>query len=486
MKLSMHILEAWFQDKEYKVRSVITEGDCSLTGARISNETNRKTVACISVKDAEYGLVSITSGQDVIFVMNSTGNDVLNIANEAFEYYNAWESSLLKSAFQGATLQDLLDEVNLTIKRPMLIKNSRQKLCAITDSYGPQVHPLWNRYLDQPLHSSAQWMDYGHPFNEPTEVATQKEPAIAFSPVYQGQFMYANLWSEGRRVGYISAYEHDRPFRKSDLQLIKVFQNILNFYISAVPSVLFSQSAIEEYMFSVLSEDSYSKYLAADIYQLCDWTPEDQFALAVIEGFADITVAALNIICENLQNQIFPVNAIVLPERIIFLINLNKYGTYRKLVDSLNSCVDQQDFVWGLSNAFTGIGDLKRQYQAALIALKDARENHFPGLTMQDSSLRLILYHLKELPAADFALHPFYSQLKTYDQENDTQYALSLFWYLYYNKNLRDAAEEMGVHRNTLSNRIVKIQESFSEENFDTINSRMLYLLSYLLDHPIP
>lgn len=486
MKLSMYLLEAWFQSKGFKIQSSIREGDVCLVGARIAEKKEQtvKALACISAKDAAFGLVTICSAEDIIFVMNSSGDEVLNVTNEAFEYYNAWEASLLRGAFHGASLQDLLDEAHLAIMRPMLIKNSRMELCAFTDSYGPQIHPLWSEYQKQRKPSRIMWYDCGHAFNELTDVALQREPQIAYSPVYEGNFMYANLWSEDRRIGYISAYEYNRPFHTGDLQLMKVFQGIVNFYINAVPDVLFLHSALEEYLIAALEGAKPAKYRASDIYEINSWTPEDLFAMAVLKSREPLSRRAMDAALEALETNVYPMQAVIQPDNIVFLVNLREYGSYEKLEQDLRLYADKDHFVWGVSHEFRGIEDVRRQYAMAAAAAESACEKALPGMTMRSAGVTLLLKHLQTYQDLPSVLHPDYLTLKKYDEENNTQFAQTLFWYLYFNRSFMDAAVHMGVHRNTINYRMTKIFEILSSDAFDNVNCRILYLLSYLLEHP--
>lgn len=485
MKLSMYLLEDWFRSRGYKLQSAIHEGEPCLVGTRIADELSQKALACISDKDADVGLVTITNGQDVIFVVNATGSDVLNEANEAFEYYNAWEASLLRAAFQGATLQDLLDEAQLAIMRPMLIKNSRMELVAITDSYGPQTHPLWADYLRQFRPGRSNRYNFGHAFNEPADVAEQREPQITYSPVYQGDFMYANLWSDNdeRRIGYINAYQYDRPFGKKDLQLMAVFQKVVNFYVNAKPDVLFSQSALEEYMQSALNGTS-CRYQAGEVCRLNGWKDDDHFAVIVLRARGSQDRRAMDAAQERLETTMYPMQAMAEPGRIIFLVNLREYGTYAKFTSDLRRCADAEHFVWGVSHEFLGLENLAVEVGLADLAAGKALEQDLPVATMRDVAVPLLMDHLRTAPHLDKLLHPDYQRLQQLDESGGTQFAQTLFWYLYDNRSFMDASVHMGVHRNTINYRVIKIFEYLGEDDFDSPQNRLLYLLTYLLEHP--
>ena len=52
-------------------------------------------------------------------------------------------------------------------------------------------------------------------------------------------------------------------------------------------------------------------------------------------------------------------------------------------------------------------------------------------------------------------------KLQKYDEENDSELYDTLFYYLFYHKSLKRAADKIFLHRNTIHSRINKIEELF-------------------------
>ncbi|MBQ7784828.1 MAG: helix-turn-helix domain-containing protein [Clostridia bacterium] len=75
------------------------------------------------------------------------------------------------------------------------------------------------------------------------------------------------------------------------------------------------------------------------------------------------------------------------------------------------------------------------------------------------------------------------AQMRLIDEETGTQYARSLQAYLRYGLDLRLAAQELGVHRNTLAYRMKRVQEVFGID-LENVNTCFELLFSFwLLDH---
>lgn len=480
MKLSMYILEKWYLEHGYKLQSAIEKGECCLVGARISNDNSKRSLACISVENAEYGLVTVHNNEDIIFVINSKGEEILNITNEAFEYYNAWEASLLRGAFGGTMLQDLLNEAHLAIRRPMIIKNCRRELCAITDSYGPQVHPLWADYLSTPIPSKLGDY-YGRDFNELKDIAAKRTPDIAWSPTYKGEFMYANIIVNDRRVGYITAYENGRPFGKCDLQLMQVFQEIVSFYISADPSVLFQQPILEEYMLSSLDHTPFH-YGVCDVYRDEDWDEGDELAVIVTRDYLEMTKERAIYIKERLESLLEYSCIVARKEEIIALVNVSKKGTYDELMEAIEGFAEENKVLCGISVKFTELEQFSRQYAMAGIACGCAEQIKSSSMSFHRAKLAILAGEMRKLENIDMLKGRDYVLLKNYDDENGTQLAETFFWYLIYNYKLMDVAEQMKVHRNTIDYRVNKIFEIINEEVYQIVANRIMYVLTYCIE----
>lgn len=485
MKLSMYILQRWFKNHGYKTHAAITDGEARLLGARITDDISQKALACIMTKDDQFGLVSIVNQNDILFITDASGEDVLNTANEAFEYYNAWEVYLLRSAFYKASLQELLDIANLAVMRPMLIKNSRQELCAVTESYGSNVHPNWPEYLKHADNLPVRFFDPNHSYSDPAEVAKQRDPQIAYSPLYGGDFLYANLWTNDHRVGHICAYAHNLPFDKGDLQVMTVLQGIVNFYVTANPGVLFSLSAMEEYMAAVLAGDVPPVTSPREVYAACGWDEADQLILAVVQTkSAAVPNSILMKVKTELDNAMYPMYEAIVEGDTVFLVNLTKFQSEKTVMQILDDVLDPEYFVYGVSSYFTGIDRLKEKYEAAGKAAEFALARGQLGIHIQHVVPAILMDHLGTMPGLDSYLSPTCAILEEYDRENGTHYAEALFWYLFYNRNLMNVAVKMGAHRNTVNKWILKIFEILDRDPYDIVPIRLTYMLTFMQAHP--
>ncbi len=483
MKISMYLLERWFQEAGYKIYSAIAEGDARLVGARITDEAPTDVIAGIAVKDDASGLVTIINRKDILFITNASSKEVLNKATEAFEYYNNWEMTLLRGAFQKSSLQELLDIAVLAIRRPMLIKNSRRELCALTASYGAYVHPLWPEYLQIADSLPAPCYDYGKAYNELQEVVTIQEPAIRFSPSYCGNFMFANLITNDSRVGHISAYEHNRKFNKGDLQLMKVLQSIINFYVSANPEVLFKKSPMSDFMTNALTSDHAPTCSPAELFKACHWDPDDTIVMFLLHPISYLPAQRIGNQIEILDQALSYQQHVTIKNNAVFLLDLSKNGSYFDFTRRLSALIDSKDFVWAISNPFQDLGEIRSHYQAAYEALEYAIKHRMPGACVSDAAALHAIESMNQSESLGSFGHPAYHVLTEYDKANSTRFRETLFWYLLFNRNLKNVSVRMNLHRNTINNWVLKIEEILGQDDFDHIPRRLSYILTYLREN---
>lgn len=484
----MHILEKWMRKYGFKVESSIHDGAAELQSVRLSDDDSLRGVASVSVRDEASGLVSIANRGDVIFIIGSAEEEVLNQVTAAFEYYNSWEHSLLRSAFEGAPLQELLDVAQLAFVQPMLIQNSRYEIVAITESYGPQVHPIWKAYFQssRKVVPFSLWFSTGR-FNSRKDRATLREPTVLHSDTFGGNFILANLFLQGIRVGHITMYEHNSAFGPGDLQLMKVFQEILAFYINADRSVLFSHNELESYLEEVLCGGEAAtgkKTTLKSVYKETGWSDTDQYVFIYFQADSTADDDEVDRLQNEIQECLETVHCIFLDKGVGALYHMDGGEQYQDLESQLQTFQSRVILSWGASQPFLGLGHVGLYAAIAKQAAVQAQKRGKPGLGMRDTGISILLSDPAWAAALGRLTHPQLLILQAYDLENHTQLASTTFWYLYSNCSYSDTAARMDTHRNTVYYRILKVFEVVDAHAFDSMESRLLYQLSYIAANP--
>ena len=110
------------------------------------------------------------------------------------------------------------------------------------------------------------------------------------------------------------------------------------------------------------------------------------------------------------------------------------------------------------SLCFTNLDQMLKFYHQALTTLEHRPQVAGTLYRCQDVAMRIVLKVVDEYGSATL-LHPALTAMKEYDQAHKTEYCRTLFCYLKNESRHQQTAEELFIHRNTLSQRMEKIQE---------------------------
>lgn len=147
-----------------------------------------------------------------------------------------------------------------------------------------------------------------------------------------------------------------------------------------------------------------------------------------------------------------------------------------------NNICQKQGLYAGLSNCFRNIVDIVDFYKQALRAIELGICSHnSPALfRYSDYYLEHITNIFAQKENLDTFCHPDLKILLEYDKENNSQLTYILYMYLINERNLVATASALQLHRNSLQNRIKKIN-SLVSINYDNHQERQYFILSYEL-----
>lgn len=159
---------------------------------------------------------------------------------------------------------------------------------------------------------------------------------------------------------------------------------------------------------------------------------------------------------------------------------------YQMLIDNLESEYPQYRFYIGVSRAYENIYQLKYAYEDAKFGLmigKTLFSNTSKKIFCYDD---LLIYHLLYDQINNPILGRLYNntikKIKLYDNKKDGQLYKTLYELIEFNFNLNKAAENLYIHRNTLYQRIKKIEEII-DLPMHNLETQLLLQLGLKLDY---
>ncbi|MDO5409373.1 MAG: helix-turn-helix domain-containing protein [Lachnospiraceae bacterium] len=482
MKLSLYILEDWFKQHQYATSSCITKGEANLVAFQISSQPLSSNIgrvcpsSIITTELDNHTSAAIVSGTEYILVHNTTLEETLNAAYEAYEYYYSWESALLQKITGSTSLQELLEMTHSIFNCPMSICNSRGWDYAMTNGEGPYIHPLREEFLYDTSQEAAPATDRQSFLRNLDDV----NPVVIYSAAHKCNVLFANIWLDGERSGAIVAYETETPFTMSDHQIMTVFQNIITIYATINKGILRSRSALSEYLIDVLDKKQPRSYTISKILKYPNWKPSDKFIILCAASRKSTDSIFLNRLCDDLEAASFMPQTFIYDNKMVALINLKNTPDRTSLLHDIKKTISEQMFCWGLSHEFYGISMFAQFYPQACHALSEALLADVPGKTMRETAVHYIREHCSDDENLQALLHPDVLFLIHYDKNNHTLYANTLYWFLLFSCNYTDAANRLNLHRNTLIYRISRIEHLISA-NLTDVSEREFLLLSFML-----
>jgi len=113
----------------------------------------------------------------------------------------------------------------------------------------------------------------------------------------------------------------------------------------------------------------------------------------------------------------------------------------------------------GISVNELGIQSLPRNYKRAIALLRIAERQGQAKLSYRNSGLFRLLIEIEDALALKRFYEETLGQMEAYDKKNQTDYLLTLKYYLENNASVQEVAKETYVHRNTINYKIKKIKE---------------------------
>lgn len=165
----------------------------------------------------------------------------------------------------------------------------------------------------------------------------------------------------------------------------------------------------------------------------------------------------------TMQHYTFPYVLLGSERSFLILINLDDPDITVEISEKIIRVVKK---IYAGSNVNIGISDIKYSYEhlrdcyhGSISASRRASLQKLPYIRFSDMGFYKLLYSVPDESLLIDYYHEVMDPLLTHDPDNADMYAETLFRYLLCDGHLKDVAEQMFVHRNTVNYRMGKIRE---------------------------
>jgi hypothetical protein len=480
MELSMWTLHGWLEGKGFAITEEIQGGEPVIRGFRLGGEEDESGGDyAILTGDAR---LTLACGYDKIHISQCGIHEAHDALAEAFEHYGRWENSLLCGLLDDDALQRLLEKAHEAFRRPMFIKSSGSWVYAITPGYAADVHPDWARLQDSVANRKADLDSVKAVSLDPDfqAIFTQKYPVIKKSPFYGGDVLHANVWLDGRRVCEIVTIENGRAFNPGDIHLMRHFSRVVERHIRRNKTHFLNYSGMAAMFLRMIEKNGSDPSALETIRQTLGWGAEDELAVFCAQAHAEHETPIVNVLRDKLIEE-FPHACVFLNgSAVVGVINATRAGGCEGAVKRLGEAIPKETFVWGMSYEFGDIKSFLPFYRQAAQVLAAAAARKEAFLTMHAVAPGRIAEIMRGSQDLQTCVHPDLRRLMLADAKNNSRHVETLYEYLTCGGNYTDAANRLGLHRNSLIYRMTRIQDLIRSDLNDA-EARKALLLSCLI-----
>lgn len=386
-------------------------------------------------------------------------------------------------------LYHLLDKAATLIKNPMVLLDANCKILAYSHSYDIE-DDIWKQNIMRGYCTYEQIMELQALSEEENFSSACPKSKIVTSDFYQNRIYIHKLKREDELMGTLIILEESTPFSKMDKKLsVKIAQTAsLMIYHNYERLRTLNEYSEDNIFIECLSGElkSYGSFL--ERIRNTTFNKPCKYRVAIIDVDKFENFDPRKEILRSFFNSIFH-KAWMLWYRgnVVAIIDTKNIEDIGAVFEKNKLFFEEKNLRLGVSDEFENIYHIKTYYlqcRSVLNLSGDFGSEKFYFM-YNDFKFYDMLQNVAENFNADQYLDNRLAEIYEYDLNNNTEYYMTIKKYIFSGQNLSRAADELHVHKNTVSYRINRAKEIFSialddvEEIFQLMYS---YKLKYMID----
>lgn len=413
-----------------------------------------------------------------------------------FHYYNEWSRRVYLAAVQKKDIDDIFHFLNEVTPNPWYLADSSYRIViAKKDQDMEEMSAIW-KFLYNRKHLSLDIVLSLVSTGKLEEMNSRKRAYIPEKSPFNIPFVSRNIYSAKGFIGHFYIIGVYNSLSQYEIEIADFFGDILGEIFSHDDSVFPTLGRYYDSFFVDLLEGNSpdNPELLHEVFRSFRWNLEDIFVLAVFEGSGS---SSGNDTINNLEiymlESVHHCQCFIYRNELIVIFHTIKGDNEtvdimnERLRSSLNSIRMELGGRCGYSEAFSGIEEfmmLKFFYNQAHMAMEQIAGEKKKICGYKEIALTALCHSISENPFMQSIYHRSLRILKKYDQENDTMLYSTLKKYLENEQNAVQTAKELFIHRNTLINRLSRIQQ-LTNLDLSDVDTRIRLLLSYQIKDPL-
>jgi hypothetical protein len=402
------------------------------------------------------------------------------IVQSIFLRFNQLETSLLTALRGMAPLSDILNCCAEFFENQAVLYDSDRNMIGSSDVYLPDADdPYWMETLETGRRSERLLADAKKAGVYPNAIRTPSSDYVDLGPGLPKIITYS-YFENGKRLATLNITQTNKQLSVFQLKLLDHVAELISSSLVHLFNGTTGRLEILRGVFcAMLNKESVDPLLVKRCLGLAGWRGEDDFLLALIEFGGTLSKLEPLTRSRHIYERLFQDCVCFVYNNTLVLLIHNDTTELAAGLPKLERQLAIHNAACGFSLPFKGIAQLGAQYANAEISLrrgsKDSRIR-FLNERIGDYLIERIAVHTPLFPLC----HRETVRLLEYDNDNGTDLLLTLETYLRHNKSLKAAAEELFIHRSTMTYRLGCI-EKIARMNLDDPSERLHILLSCIV-----
>lgn len=400
------------------------------------------------------------------------------IIQNIFLHFNQLEYRLIKALLDKETTQEILNCCAEFFQNHAILFDGELNLIDYSTNYMPgDDDVIWKETLstkkssERMLHQ-ARKMNLRH-----GPVGSPCSELVDLGADYP-RTMINSFYDSSRRIASLVITEQNKPLDPSQIKMLDYISELIAPSLTDRYASLYgSLENLRSVFVVMLNKVGVDPMVVTRCLHLIGWDTRDNFRLFLInlpeESRNTDTLTRYLYIYENIFPECVMFKYI---EDLVLVVRNDTPEVMEECLPKLEKQLTAHRALCGVSLPFNNIHQLNSQYLIASKAIKLGDKSK----AIRDAK-DVIEAYIVERIASDMPLIPLCHReavrIFEYDQENKTELLLTLETYLRQNKSLKAAAEELYIHRSTLTYRLGCI-DKLAKINYDDSKERLHILLS--------
>lgn len=391
---------------------------------------------------------------------------------------------LLKTLCSDSSLQSLVAIGYELLQNPFSIMDLRANVLAITGESPVEDDPVWNETVHTEGNSLQTFSYYVD--NKLIEKIAESDYPFFWSDAYSKYpRIIGKIMIDGKHIAHIIICAHQRDFKEGDLDVASLLCQAVSIELQKNKYVIYSRELSHEaFLYDLLEGTPKNlKHMDEQLKQLSSTLKGILCVITIDISNWDRTTSTLPYLKDELELHLSQAKGVIHNRKIVLIASFeNAKHFFATELEGLRQFILAYNLEAGISRPFYNLKELRYFYLESIEALKIGKLIHTDRSIFQYEDY--VIFHLiinftrdnEDLYSLYKLIHPGIIKLLDYDKQNKSEYAYSLYTYIFNFKNTTSSAASLNIHRNSFFNRMEKIEKL---TNMDLNHSDTLHYLYF-------